>query len=99
MKQMLLAHIFSDGTRFKMSPADPCLFVRGDIESPDSPYVAISTHVDDKFIACRHPRDKDAVAKIFSGAKWNFTMKLMDKVLGVHIKYFWWDPAPDTPGV
>ena len=70
-----------------------CLFIRGSIEDPTSPYIAITTHVDDKFIACRRPQDKEDVASIFRAAEWNFTLKLMDEVLGVHITYRRWDPA------
>jgi hypothetical protein len=91
MKQLLLKFVFPDGSSFRLSPADPCLFVRGSLEDVSSPYVAISTHVDDKFIACRRPQDRDLVASIFSGAQWKFTLKLMDEVLGVHIKYQRWD--------
>ncbi len=93
MKQLLLSFVFPDGSKFRLSPADPCLFVRGSLEDLESPYVALSTHVDDKFIACRRPGDKDVIASIFTSAEWNFTLKPMDEVLGVHISYQRWDPA------
>ena len=98
MKQLLLAYSFSDGTTFRMSPADPCLFVRGSLEDSSSPYVAVSTHVDDKFIACRSPGDKAEVESIFSAAGWNYTLKQMDEVLGVHIVYQRWDPDTGAHG-
>ena len=99
MKQLLLSHSFSDGTKFRLSPADPCLFIRGSVEDPASPYVAVTIHVDDKFIACRRPQDKEDVAAVFRAAKWNFTLKLMDEVLGVHITYQRWDPAAGVSGL
>lgn len=98
MKNLLLSHVFPDGSRFRLSPADPCLFVRGSLSDLNSPYIAISTHIDDKFIACRHASDKDAIAGIFSAANWNFTLQAMDLVLGIHIRYERWDSATDEGG-
>ena len=99
MKQLLLSHVFSDGTKFRLIPADPCLFIRGSVEDSASPYIAVFTHVDDKFIACRRPQDKEDVASVFRAAGWNFTRKLMGEVLGVHITYRRWDPAAGVSGL
>ena len=92
MKALLLAFKFDDGSTFRISKADPCMFVRGSLTNPASPYVAITTHIDDKFIACRRKEDRAAIERIFTAAQWNFKMQTMDCVLGITIDYKRWDP-------
>jgi hypothetical protein len=98
VKKVLLSFNFPDGSCFRLSPADPCLFVRGSLSDSKSHFIAISMHIDDKFIACRFPEDHKAVSRIFESAKWNFTLETMTMVLGVHIHYRRWDPTTGEPG-
>lgn len=93
VKKLVIAYVFPDGSHLTLSPADPCLFVHGSRAPESNHYVTFSTHVDDKFIACKTIADRDVVASIFTAAKWAFTLETMDLVLGFTIRYKRHNPA------
>ena len=90
VKALVLKFIFPDGSKFLLSPADPCLFVHGSPLDTSDSYIAFSLHIDDKFIACKTVADRDVVSSIFDEAKWKYTLETMEKVLGVTVKYRRW---------
>jgi hypothetical protein len=96
VRALVLAYRFEDGSAFQVSPADPCAFVHGRLGTDH--YIAFSTHIDDKFIACKTLKDRDVVTSIFDTAGWKFTIQTMDCVLGVSIKYAIYNPFTGDGG-
>ena len=96
VRALVLAYCFADGSHFTVSPADPCVFNHGNLLS--NHYITFSTHIDDKFIACKTTADRDIVTSIFEQAGWKFTIQTMDLVLGVGIKYTIYNPFTKQGG-
>jgi hypothetical protein len=98
VKALVLAYRFPDGSSFITSKADPCAFMHGSLAPDSNHYIAFSTHIDDKFIACKTVADKEIVASIFDAAGWKYTLQAMDQVLGVTIDYVIYNPHTQKGG-
>ena len=98
VKALVLAYRFPDGSSFILSKADPCAFMHGSLAPESNHYIAFSTHIDDKFIACKTVADRDVVKSIFDSAGWKYTLQAMDQVLGVTIDYVIYNPNTKQGG-
>ena len=98
VKKLVLAAIFPDGTKFRMSESDPCVFVKGTLSYDTNSYTAFSMHIDDKFIACKTVQDKEQLEEIFTQAKWKFTCTALNLCLGVGISYQIYNPSTTLGG-